>query len=158
MNALVYIDTVSSLESFRRFLINNTCRSFMPESYLVDPEVFPEKEGDLGSIYIEAGDKVTLKKFRDITFINAKDVLGIIYLSKSGNTYLKWRQIRRNDGRVIGEASANSLVNLLIARVISQDYAEELAGSQVKINNKIDITGKDHLVSKHNSLPTQNEE
>ncbi len=39
--------------------------------------------------------------------------LGIIYNSKSGNTSLKWRQIRRNNGKVTGEASANSLTNLL---------------------------------------------
>ena len=49
----------------------------------------------LGSIYVEAADKVTLKKIRDITFVNAKDILGIIYNSKSGNTALKWRQIKK---------------------------------------------------------------
>ena len=74
---MVSIDTTSSLESFRRFLINSTCLSYMPESYLYDPEVFPEKDGETGSIYIEAADKITLKKERDITFINVRDVLGI---------------------------------------------------------------------------------
>jgi hypothetical protein len=102
----------------------------MPESYLMDPEVFPEKEGEVGSIYVEAGDKVTLKKFREITFINARDVLGIIYVSKSGNTRLKWRQIREKVGRVVGEASANSLVNLLTASVLAPEYIEELAKGQ----------------------------
>jgi hypothetical protein len=104
----------------------------MPESYLMDPEVFPEKAGDAGSIYVEAGDKVTLKKIREITFINARDVLGIIYTSKSGNTRLKWRQIRGKVGRVTGEASANSLVNLITTEVISREYAEELAKGEVK--------------------------
>jgi hypothetical protein len=123
----VHIDTTSSLESFRWFLINSTCMSFIPEGYLRDPEVFPEKEGDAGAIYVEAADKVTLKKIRMINFINARDVLGIIYTSKSGNTHLRWRQTREKTGRVIGEASGNSLVNLLAARVITKDYADELA-------------------------------
>jgi len=118
---LVEIDITCNLEGFRRFLVNSTCRSFIPESYMHDPEVFPEKEGDQGSIYIEAGDKVTLKKFRDITFINARDILGIIYTSKSGNTKLKWRQFRGKFGRLNGDASANSLANLAMARVISPD-------------------------------------
>lgn len=129
---MVYISTTSTLESFRRFLINSTCFSFMPESYLRDPEVFPEKEGEAGSIYVEAADKVTLKKIREITFINATDVLGIIYTSKSGNTRLKWRQIRENTGKVSGEASSNSLVNLFTSRVITSEYAEELAKAGAK--------------------------
>ena len=124
---MVNVDTTSALEGFRRFLINSTCASYIPESYLYDPEVFPEKDGETGSIYIEAADKVTLKKERDITFINVRDVLGIIYKSKSGSTNLKWRQIRGRGGKVTGEASTNSLVNLITAKVIDQDYAVELA-------------------------------
>ena len=130
---MVNIDTTSSLESFRRFLINSTCLSFIPESYLHDPEVFPEKDGETGSIYIEAADKVTLKKERDITFINVRDVLGIIYQSKSGNTNIKWRQIRGRGGKVTGESSTNSLVNLITARVIDQDYANELAEVETNV-------------------------
>ena len=78
---MVKIDAPSSLESFRRFTIASTCSSFIPESYRDDEEVFAEREDALGSIYVEAADKVTLKKVRDITFVNAKDVLGIIYNS-----------------------------------------------------------------------------
>ena len=124
---MVNVDTTSALEGFRRFLINSTCASYIPESYLYYPEVFPEKDGETGSIYIEAADKVTLKKERDITFINVRDVLGIIYKSKSGSTNLKWRQIRGRGGKVTGEASTNSLVNLITAKVIDQDYAVELS-------------------------------
>jgi hypothetical protein len=102
----------------------------MPESYFRDPEVFPEKEGDQGSIYIEAVDKVDLKKMMDITFINARDILGIIYTSKSGNTRLKWRQLRGRIGRVTGEASGNSLGNLVMARVISPEDVETILASQ----------------------------
>jgi hypothetical protein len=100
--------------------------SFIPEGYFRDEEVFPEKEGETGSIYIEAADKVTLKKIRDITFVNARDILGIIYVSKSGNTRLKWRQSRGDLGKVTGEASTNSLVNLFSARVLSKEYTDEL--------------------------------
>ena len=124
---MVKVETTSALESFRRFLINSTCASYIPESYLYDPEVFPEKDGETGSIYIEAADKVTLKKERDITFINVRDVLGIIYKSKSGNTNIKWRQIRGRGGKITGESSTNSLVNLITARVIDQEYANKLA-------------------------------
>ena len=127
---MVQLDLTCNLEGFRRFLISSTCRSFMPESYLRDPEVFPEKEGDQGSIYIEAVDKVDLKKIQDITFINARDILGIIYTSKSGNTKLKWRQLRGRIGRVTGEASGNSLGNLVMARVLSPDDVEAMMSAQ----------------------------
>ena len=136
---MVKVETTSALESFRRFLINSTCASYIPESYLYDPEVFPEKDGETGSIYIEAADKVTLKKERDITFINVRDVLGIIYKSKSGSTNLKWRQIRGRGGKVTGEASTNSLVNLITAKVIDQEYAVELANVNNKSNNEYDV-------------------
>jgi hypothetical protein len=125
---MVDLDVTCHLEAFRRFLINSTCRSFIPESYIRDPEVFPEKEMDPGSIYIEAADKVTLKKIRDITFINARDILGIIYTSKSGNTKLKWRQLQGPMGRVTGDASSNSLVNLSMARIITPEFVEEILG------------------------------
>ena len=121
---MVIIDAPSTVESFRRFVIASTCSSFAPRSYLEDPEVFPERDEDKGSIYVEAADKVTLKKIREITFVNARDVLGIIYSSKSGNTNLKWRQIRRNTGKVKGEASSNSLVNLAEGGVITLDWVE----------------------------------
>jgi hypothetical protein len=127
---VVEIDLTCNLEGFRRFLISSTCRSFIPESYLRDPEVFPEKQGDQGSIYVEAVDKVDLKKIRDITFINARDVLGIIYTSKSGNTKLKWRELRGRVGRMSGTASANSLVNLSMARIISPDDVEAIMANQ----------------------------
>ena len=131
---MVKIDAASSLESFRRFTITSTCSSFVPESYRDDAEVFPEREDALGSIYVEAADKVTLKKVRDITFVNAKDVLGIIYNSKSGNTSLKWRQIRHNNGKASGEASTNSLVNLAQSGVITLDCVENYVKKKIQEN------------------------
>ena len=132
---MVTIDAPSTVESFRRFVIASTCNSFAPRSYLEDPEVFPERDEDKGSIYVEAADKVTLKKIRDITFVNARDVLGIIYSSKSGNTSLKWRQIRRNTGKVKGEASSNSLVNLAEGGVITLDWVENYVKKKAEEQN-----------------------
>src|SRR5437867_12156812 len=124
MKTLVLIEAACTLESFMRFIIISTCRSFIPESYMHDFEIFPEREEGPGAIYIEAADKVTLKKIREMTFVNAKEVLGIIYSSKSGNTNLKWRQTRRNSGKVTGEASTNTLVNLTEAGVITQEWVQ----------------------------------
>ena len=132
---MVEIDAPSSLESFRRFIIASTCSSFAPRSYLEDPEVFAEREDDLGSIYVEAADKVTLKKIREITFVNAKDVLGVIYSSKSGNTSLKWRQTRKNTGKVTGEASSNSLVNLAEGGVITLEWVENYVKKKQQESN-----------------------
>lgn len=129
---MVAIDIPASLESFRRFIIGSTCKSYAPRSYLGDFEVFAEREDSMGSIYVEAADKVTLKKVRDITFVNARDVLGIIYNSKSGNTSLKWRQIRKNSGKVTGEASANSLTNLAEAGVLTLEWVENYLKKKTK--------------------------
>ncbi len=121
---MVAISIPASLESFRRFVISSTCKSYAPRSYLEDSEIFAERDDSKGAIYVEAVDKVTLKKIRDITFVNARDILGIIYTSKSGNTLLKWRQIRRNNGKVTGEASANSLTNLAESGVLTLEWVE----------------------------------
>ena len=121
---MVTISTPATLESFRRFIISSTCKSYAPRNYLGDAEVFAEREDKLGAIYVEAADKVTLKKIRDMTFVNARDILGVIYNSKSGNTSLKWRQIKRNNGKVTGEASANSLTNLSESGVLTMDWVD----------------------------------
>jgi hypothetical protein len=131
---LVNIDTSASLESFRKFIIVSTCKSFIPESYLRDFEVFPEREDGPGAIYIEAVDKVTLKRIREMTFVNAKEILGIIYSSKSGNTQLKWRQIRKKTGKVNGTASPNALVNLVESGVLTQDWVDDYLASAQNLN------------------------
>src|ERR687888_1939342 len=136
ISTLVHIETTASLENFRKFIIVSTCRSFIPESYLRDYEVFPEREEGPGAIYIEAADKVTLKRIREMTFVNAKEILGIIYSSKSGNTQLKWRQTRKKSGRVQGTASANALVNLVESGVLTQEWVDNyLKSAQSKEDN-----------------------
>ena len=134
---MVKIDATSSVDNFRRFVIASTCISFAPKSYIEDSEVFPEREESLGSIYVEAADKVKLKKIRDITFVNARDILGIIYNSKSGNTSLKWRQIRRDNGKITGEASSNSLVNLAEVGVITLDWVENYVRKKSQQDDKV---------------------
>jgi len=83
---MVAIDTPSSLESFRRFVISSTCISYAPRAYLEDTEVFAEREDNLGAI--------------------------------------KWRQLKRNNGKVTGEASANSLANLSESGVLTLEWVE----------------------------------
>ncbi|HJU79614.1 MAG TPA: hypothetical protein VJ599_08640 [Nitrososphaeraceae archaeon] len=122
----------------------STCRSFITESYMHDFEIFPEREEGPGAIYIEAADKVTLKKIREMTFVNAKEVLGIIYSSKSGNTNLKWRQTRRKNGKVTGEASPNALVNLVESGVITQEWVNSYLESSKRSN---EINTDSHLNS-----------
>ena len=137
---MVTISTPATLESFRRFIISSTCKSYAPRNYLEDAEVFAEREDNLGAIYVEAADKVTLKKIRDITFMNARDVLGIIYNSKSGNTSLKWRQIRRMEGKVTGEASPNSLTNLAESGVLTLDWVENYLKKKSQEEKTTDTT------------------
>tara|TARA_B100001971_G_scaffold108670_1_gene99840 strand:+ start:102 stop:641 length:540 start_codon:yes stop_codon:yes gene_type:complete len=151
--SMVNIETTCSLESFRRFLVTSTCLTFIPEIYLRDTEVFPEKEGESGSIYIEAADKVTLKKIRMISFINVRDVLGILYTSKSGNTTLKWRQTRGINGKATGEASGNTLVNLLESGMITKEYAEELVQSNAEKNEEhsFSVDDEDELLDENNT-------
>src|SRR5207249_7640093 len=139
---MVTIDATCYLESFRKFIILSTCNSFIPESYLEDYEVFTERETSPGLIYVEAADKVTLKRIRDMTFVNAKEVLGIIYSSKSGNTNLKWRQTRRKNGKVTGNASPNALVNLVESDVITQDWVNSYLESSKHSNEGNNDLGK----------------
>jgi hypothetical protein len=126
---MVEISIEATLERFRMFLIYSTCRSYIPESYFQDPDVFPERETGQGAIYVEATDKASLKKLRDIMFVDARDVLGVIYESKSGNTKLRWRQTRGGSGRVTGVASANALTNLINSGVVTLEYVEEVVAS-----------------------------
>ncbi len=141
-NYMVRIETAASLESFRKFIIVSTCRSFIPESYLRDYEVFPEREEGPGAIYIEAADKVTLKRIREMTFVNAKEILGIIYSSKSGNTQLKWRQTRKRIGKVQGFASPNALVNLVESGVLTQEWVDDYLKS-VKSQGEVQQHGNE---------------
>ena len=117
------VESVCQLESFRKFMILSTCSSYIPESFLKDERVFPERMVEKGTMYVEAEDKETLEKSGELVFVKASNVLGIIYNSKSGNSKLKWRATKENMGKLTGEASANSLVNLFEAGALDRSYA-----------------------------------
>lgn len=119
------IDTVCDLSSFRRFMIVSTCDSFIPDEYVGDDNIFPERASDQGTMYVEAEDKETLEQVRDIRFTRVSNVLGIIYNSKSGRTHLKWRQFKGTLGKLTGEASTNTIVNLSTAGALDEDYVRK---------------------------------
>lgn len=123
---MVKIEIRTTLERFRKFVILNTCYSFIPRGYLYDPSIFPEREGSPGRIYVEALSKLDLETIRDIKFVKAFEVLGIIYNSKSGNTNLIWRQVRGNIGKITGEASPNSIVNLIETGALPRSYVKKV--------------------------------
>jgi len=77
-------------------------------------------------MYIEAEDKITLEKKREITFVQVSKVLGIIYHSKSGKTKLKWRSSGNGFGIVTGNASIQSLVNLVVSKIIDESYTSHI--------------------------------
>ncbi|MEK6919670.1 MAG: hypothetical protein AABX62_01350 [Thermoproteota archaeon] len=121
------LETTCSLESFRRFMITSTCRSFIPPEYESQQSVFPERSREQGTMYVEAEDKVTLSKVNDITFAQVSYVLGIIYNSKSGHTQLKWRHVKDDMGRLSGEASTNTMVNLYEAGALDRSFIRAIA-------------------------------
>ena len=120
------IEVKATLERFRQFVILNTCRSFIPPGYLKDPSIFPERDAEEGRIYVEAASKLELGQIRNVRFVKVAEVLGVIYKSKSGNTDLIWRQVRGNIGKVVGEASPNSIVNLIEAGVLPRSTVRRM--------------------------------
>ncbi|MEM4314835.1 MAG: hypothetical protein QXT66_00650 [Nitrososphaerota archaeon] len=123
---MVQIDIKTHLDKFRHFIILNTCASYIPSGYLHDETIFPERDAKDGTIYVEAASKIELRQMRDVKFVKVADVLGVIYRSKSGNTDLRWRQTRGALGRLTGEASPNSVVNLLEAGIIGRDFMRKI--------------------------------
>ena len=117
------IGAVCELPRFRQFLILGTCQSFIPPDYLDDEEIFPERNAEKGMMYVEAADKETLRKIGDITFVRVSEILGVMYTSRSGRTRLKWRSVRGDLGKLTGEASSNSLVNLFASGALDKSYA-----------------------------------
>jgi hypothetical protein len=120
---LVSIDSVCELERFRRFMIMSTCQSYIPLEFDQDETVYPERSSETGTMYVEAEDKETVGQTREIRFTRVSNVLGIIYNSKSGRTQLKWRNLKGRLGRLSGEASPNTLVNLFASQALPESYA-----------------------------------
>ena len=101
-----------------------TCKSFIPSNYNGEPNTYPERDTVLGGIYIEAVDKIMVKKLKEITFVNAKEVLGIIYSSNTGNTILKGKQLKNKIGKVIDKALLNTVTNWAESRVLTTQRFE----------------------------------
>ncbi len=120
---LVKIDSICDLDRFRRFMIMSTCQSYIPLELDEDETIYPERSSDNGTMYVEAEDKETVHQIRDLRFARVSNVLGIIYNSKSGRTQLKWRHLKGRVGRLSGEASPNTLVNLFASQALPESYA-----------------------------------
>ena len=103
-----YIDTICSLESFRRFLVR-ACH--MPKEYMHTRNMFPERTARPGIVYVEAEDKATLGSAGEIEIVEAGGVAGIVFNSKSGSTALKWK--RGSPGRIRGEVSERTVAMLI---------------------------------------------
>lgn len=101
----------------------------MPLALYRDEEVFPERSTTAGGMYIEAKDKQTLVTVGEIRFVKVSNVDLIVYNSKSGRTRLKWTRTEGENGRLTGEASLNTLVNLAAAKILSLQEGGK-AGSQ----------------------------
>jgi len=104
-------------------MIMSTCQSYIPRELDEDETVYPERSSEKGTMYVEAEDKETLQQMREIRFTRVSNVLGIIYNSKSGRTQIKWRHVKGRMGRLSGEASPNTLVNLFASRALPESYA-----------------------------------
>ncbi len=120
---MVKIDSVCDLDRFRRFMIMSTCQSYIPLDLDEDEDVYPERPSENGTMYVEAEDKESIQQIREIRFTRVSNVLGIIYNSKSGRTQLKWRHLKGRVGRLSGEASPNTLVNLFASEALPESYA-----------------------------------
>jgi len=120
---MVKIDSICDLDRFRRFMIMSTCQTYIPLDFDEDENVYPERASEKGTMYVEAEDKETLQQIREIRFTRVSNVLGIIYNSKSGRTQLKWRHLKGRVGRLSGEASPNTLVNLFASQALHESYA-----------------------------------
>ena len=120
---MVKIDSICDLDRFRRFMIMSTCQSYIPLELDEDETIYPVRSSDNGTMYVEAEDKETVHQIRDIRFARVSNVLGIIYNSKSGRTQLKWRHLKGRVGRLSGEASPNTLVNLFASQALPESYA-----------------------------------
>jgi hypothetical protein len=125
---MVAIDSVCDLDRFRRFMIMSTCQSYIPLELDQDETVYPERSAETGTMYVEAEDKETVGQAREIRFTRVSNVLGVIYNSKSGRTQLKWRSLKGRVGRLSGEASPNTLVNLFASQALPESYA--IAGKE----------------------------
>ncbi len=131
---MVSIDQSCLLEDMRQFLILSCCYSFIPEEYIEDKTVFPERVEGQGLIYTEAEDKVTLAKIGEIQFVKAENAITVTYTSKSGATMLKWDRTEGQKGRLSGKVSTNSIIKLIDAGIITPKTVKKQQKASQKQN------------------------
>jgi len=119
-------------------MIMSTCQSYIPREFDEDETIYPERSSESGTMYVEAEDKETVGQIREIRFARVSNVLGIIYNSKSGRTQIKWRHLKGRVGRLSGEASPNTLVNLFASEALPESYA--IAGREQESKTQRDAS------------------
>lgn len=101
-----------TLKEMKTFLIESTCKNFIPMQYIDDNTIFIERKNTDSKIHVEAEKKEDVTEIGEISFVKAENIIGIFYNSKSGNTNLKWRQLYGELGKLTGTCSNNTSVNL----------------------------------------------
>ncbi len=127
------IEVYCTLEELKKFLVESTGKTKFPRKYMDNPNILFERRNDVGKVYIEAESKKDLEQIEDIVVVEVNNVLGVEYISRSGRTRLKWRQLYKDFGKLFGEASPNTIVNLYEAgirdiRVLKKEDGGETNG------------------------------
>ena len=111
------IQLYCTLKEMKEFIVESTCKDFIPKKFMDNDKIFIERRMENSLIYVEADKKIDLQYSDEIVFVEVDNVMGIMYNSKSGNSRLKWRQVSGELGKLTGEASMNSIVNLYSANI-----------------------------------------
>ena len=74
--------------------------------------------------------------------MNSREILRIIYISDTGGTIPKWRQIKKNSVKVMGEVSNKALINLVGSGVLSTNRIVQYRGYQDISQKKISQENK----------------
>ena len=82
MNTLVHIELMHPLRVLGNLLLLAPAGHSSPKAICVITRYFLN-ERKVQEKYTELADKVTLKKIREMTFVNVREILGIIYSSKA---------------------------------------------------------------------------
>ncbi len=110
---MVHTETTSYLENIRKCILTSTTdRSLFFDDYNKGLTIVPLIESSYRETHIKVTYKTSLKKLMKITFVNAKEILGIIQYSIAGNTNLKWIQIKKKTGKMVCKDSLNLISSI----------------------------------------------
>lgn len=119
---MAHIETTYSWDSFRKFIVTSTYKSFIPNNYIKNPELFPQGGKGYDNIYKEDNGKFTLNKSKEVTVVNAKRVIWNTHSTKMESTNSEWRYIKKKNRKFIGEASTSASVNLTKSKVLTRKW------------------------------------